>query len=100
MANSNALQRTLFNQKGVRRKLYKRIQNKLIEMGVMKDKIDEVISLISSGQMAVQDAGLLEDIKSLNRYDRDIERLIKKCDRGSAKTTDQNSESQNGVTFE
>ena len=100
MSNSNVIQRTLYTQKGMRKKVYKRIQNKLFEMGVLKDKIDEVIALISSGQMAVQDATLVEDIKNLKKFDKNIERLTKKCDRGSAQTTDQNSESQNGISFE
>ena len=101
--NNGGLQRTLYTKKGIRKKIYKKIQQKLFDMGVLKENIDEVIGLIAAGQMVVEDADLKKDISTLMDFDKDIKRLTEKCLR-RAETANSDSQqlvdSQSGISFE
>ena len=92
---NNSLQRTLFNQRSMRRKLYKKIQNKLLEMGIQKEDIEGLVSSLQTGLFTLGDSELTKDVQELARLDKYIEKLEKKC----ANKANETPESEGGLAF-
>ncbi len=84
MANNNRkvkgndLQRVLFARKGIRKKIYKKVTQSFLQMGIEQLRIDEVIEQFNQGNLRVDDKELLSDLLTLKRFDADIERISKK----------------------
>lgn len=74
-SRSSHTQRVLYTKKGMRRKIYKSVTKKLIEQGVDKSQVDEVIERIRLGKIKLIDAAMMRDVDALARLDADIKRL-------------------------
>ena len=79
-SRSSHTQRVLYTKKGMRRKIYKSITKKLIEQGVEKSRVDEVIEQIRLGKIKLIDMALMRDVDAISRLDADIKRLQEQVD--------------------
>lgn len=77
-SRGSSLHRTYHINKGLRKKLYKKIKQKLLETGVEFEQVDATIEALKENLFVIEDAELLNDIKQLKYFDRDIERLERK----------------------
>ncbi|MBR7172303.1 MAG: hypothetical protein IKD36_00735 [Clostridia bacterium] len=91
-SRSSHAQRVLYTKKGIRRKIYKNISKTLIEQGVEKSRIDEVIEQIKKGRIKLINPSLMKDIDTLTRLDADIKRLQEQVDNEKESTTQQPGE--------
>lgn len=80
MSDLGPIHHKRFLKKSDRRKVYRKIKDKLTEYGVPKDKIDEAIDLINQGKIKLNDTSLVRDIRTLSNIDKEIERLTKIID--------------------
>lgn len=91
--NGSNLQRILYSKKGMRKKVYKRIRQRLLEHGI-NEHIDEVIEALKAGTLKIADIELANDIRTLANFDEDIARLMRKIN-GSG-----SSEQASTISFE
>lgn len=90
-SRSSHIERVLATKKGYKRRIYKNISKTLIEQGVEKSRIDEVIEQIKLGRIKLIDPALMRDVDMLTRLDADIKCLQEKVD-NEKKSTQQPGE--------
>lgn len=77
--SNHGVQRRLFEKRGIRKKVYKKICKILKEeMNVNENDIDALISAVQSGELQLQNAELVSEIIALGRMDKEIQRLERK----------------------
>lgn len=75
---NHGIQRRLFERRGIRKKVYKKICKMLREMNIEESDIDLVISAVQSGKVQLGLPELESEIIALGKIDKEIQRLEKK----------------------
>ena len=75
---NNGIQRRLFERRGIRKKVYKKICKMLREMNVEESDIDLIISAVQAGTVKLGIPELESEIIALGKMDKEIKRLENK----------------------
>lgn len=81
---NSGIQRRLFERRGIRKKVYKKICKMLREMNIEESDIDVVISAVQSGEVQLGLPELESEIIALGKIDKEIQRLEKKLNSNAA----------------
>ena len=90
---NHGMQRRLFERRGIRKKVYKKICKMLREMNVNESDIDALISAVQSGELQLENAELQSEIIALGKIDKEIQRLERKLN------SNESSANEPGMSF-
>ena len=68
---NHGMQRRLFERRGIRKKVYKKICKMLREMNVNESDIDALISAVQSGELQLENAELQSEIIALGKIEEE-----------------------------
>ncbi len=79
-SRGGSLNRVLFTKTGMRKKVYKRLKNRLIEMGLSQDEAEVTVEALIQKQITINDEQIKEDVDFIIKSDKEIKRLTTKIE--------------------
>ena len=91
--SNHGMQRRLFEMRGIRKKVYKKVCKMLKEMNIEESDIETVISAVQSGNVQLGIPDLEKEINALARMDKEIKKLENKLNSNA------NSANESGMSL-